>query len=255
MGDMTRVLDTEGEPAWMPEMERMVAIIPAYNEEMTAGGVVGRVRPFVDRVYVVDDASTDATAGQAEEAGAIVIRHEVNQGIASALNSGYRAASQDNASVVVQLDGDGQHDPSHLPVLVNALDEKTEIVIASRFLDGSETGYSFVRRWGIRFFSFLTSVFGGTRISDVTSGYRIYRVSALSKIPPSPGRHWAVEQTLIALRLGLRIKEVPVTIPPRLRGESQFKLGVAALYPLRMISAILRALRISRGLRGRYRVL
>ncbi len=246
MGGRTRVLDAEGEPARMPELERMVAVIPAYNEEMTAGGVVGQVRLFVDRVYVVDDASTDATASQAEEAGAIVIRHEVNQGIASALNSGYRAATEDNASLVVQLDADGQHDPSHLPVLVNALDEKTDIIIASRFLDGSETSYSLVRRWGIRFFSFLTSAFGGTRISDVTSGYRIYRVSALSRIPPCPGRHWAVEQTLTALRLGLRIKEVSVTIPPRLRGESQFQPQVAALYPLRMIAAILRALRVSR---------
>ncbi|MFQ5909222.1 MAG: glycosyltransferase family 2 protein [Thermoplasmata archaeon] len=231
-----------------------MAIIPAYNEESTTGAVVAKVKPFVDRVYVIDDASTDATASMAEEAGAIVIRHEVNQGIASALNSGYRAATEDNARVVVQLDADGQHDPGHLPTLVDALDEQTEIVIASRFLDGSETSYSFVRKWGIRFFSFLTSVFGGTRISDVTSGYRIYRVSALSRIPPSPGRHWAVEQTLIALRLGLRIKEVSVTIPPRLQGESQFRLGVAALYPIRMTSAILRALRISRGLRTRSRM-
>ncbi len=242
-----RVLDTEGEPPRMPEVERMVAIIPAYNEEMTAAWVVAQVRPFVDKVYVVDDASSDATADQAQEAGAVVIRHEVNQGIASALNSGYRAAIEDNASLVIQLDADGQHDPSHLPVLINALDEKTDIVIASRFLDGGDKSYSLVRRWGIKFFSFLTSAFGGTRISDVTSGYRIYRVSALSKIPPSPGRHWAVEQTLVALRLGLRIREVPVRIPPRLRGESQFRLGVASLYPLRMFSAIVRALRISRG--------
>ncbi len=251
MVDGTRALNTEGEPPRIPEVERMVAIIPAYNEEMTAARVVRQVRPFVNRVYVVDDASSDATAGQAEEAGAIVIRHEVNQGIASALNSGYRAATEANATLVVQLDADGQHDPSHIPVLLNALDEKTDIVIASRFLDGGETSYSLVRRWGIRFFSFLTSALGGTRVSDVTSGYRIYRLSALSKIPPSPGRHWAVEQTLIALRLGLRIREVSVKIPPRVRGDSQFRLGVAALYPLRMFSAILRALRISRGLRAR----
>ncbi len=249
MVDVTRALDTEEEPPRMPEVERIVAIIPVYNEEMTAARVVGQVRPFVSRVYVVDDASSDATARQAEEAGAIVIRHEVNLGIASALNSGYRAAAEVNASLVIQLDADGQHDPSHIPVLLNALDEKTDIVIASRFLDGGETSYSLVRRWGIGFFSFLTSAFGGTRVSDVTSGYRIYRVSALSKIPPSPGRHWAVEQTLIALRLGLRIREVPVRIPPRVRGESQFQPQVAALYPLRMIVAILRALRVSRGQR------
>ncbi len=223
--------------------EIIVAVIPAYNEESTIGAVVDGLRGLVDRVYVVDDGSMDETASRAAQAGAEVMAHGRNRGIGAALQTGYDAAIASDADLLVQLDADGQHNPDDLVVLLSALDPSTDIAIGSRFVGTNSDGYSLTRRLGIWFFSLICSALGGTRIFDVTSGFRIYRMPVLSRLPPLRGRHWAVEQTLMAMRLNLRIKEVGIEIPPRRSGESQFQPRVALVYPVRMLAAILRALR------------
>ena len=222
---------------------RLVAVIPAYNEELTIARVVRDLTPLVDQIFVIDDGSEDATARVARTAGAHVIRHRRNVGIGRALQTGYRAAAHDKADILVQLDADGQHNSRYLNVLLEALDDSTDVVIGSRFIEGDSRQYSRIRRWGIRFFSFLTSVFSGTKVLDVTSGYRIYWMRSLLKIPPIRSRHWAVEQTLAALRLNLNVKEVGIPIPPRTRGTSQFRPDVAMQYPFRVSLGIFRALR------------
>ncbi len=200
------------------------------------------ISSLVDTVYVIDDGSTDSTASRASEAGAEVIAHTENRGVGVALQTGYDIAVAHDAALLIQLDADGQHDPAFVSNLLDELDEETDIVIGSRFLDGAWNGYSLIRRSGVRFFSFLTSVLGGHRIFDVTSGYRIYRVSALSRLPPGKSRHWAVRQTLTAMRLGLNVKEVGIPIPPRRSGQSQFQPQIALLYPLRIFAGILGAI-------------
>ncbi len=224
----------------------MFALIPAHDEEFTIESIVNSVAPLVDWVFVVDDGSSDSTASKAAAAGAEVIVHNENLGIGFALQTGYNKAIALGAEFLVQLDADGQHNPEDSSVLLQALDHSTDIVIGSRFKgEKGADGYSLVRTLGIRFFSFITSVLGGSRLYDVTSGYRVYRVAALSRIPTLRTRHWAVEQTLMALRLDLVIKEVPIVIPPRRIGASQFKPQTAILYPIRMLQGIIRALRLT----------
>lgn len=210
-------------------------------------GVLRELTPRVDQVYVVDDGSEDETAKVAEIEGARVLRHDKNLGIGMALQTGYKAAADDNADVLVQIDADGQHNSSHLEGLIEELNESTDIVIGSRFLEGEPQGYSRVRRWGIRFFSYLASALSGKRIYDITSGYRIYRMKSLLRIPPIRSRHWAVEQTLTAIRLNMTVKEVSIPIPPRKKGSSQFRPDVALKYPLKVTLGILRALRTRSG--------
>ncbi len=220
-----------------------VAVIPAYEEEATIGQTVKSAAKHVDKVFVVDDASRDLTGRRADDAGANVLTHSLNRGISAALQTGFDAALAEYPDFVVQLDADGQHDPDLIPTLFEALDDGTDVVLGSRFRWNDFQGYSRIRRWGIRFFGLLVSILGGTRIYDVTSGFRLYRASALVRIPRIRGRHWAVEQTLMALRLHLTLREVGVPIPPRTQGASQFRPDVALLYLPRMILALLRAVR------------
>ena len=220
---------------------RTVAVIPAYNESETIGPVVDRTRESVDRVVVVDDCSTDRTAEIARDHGATVIEHAINTGVGGAVRTGYRYAIHNGYDFVVQIDADGQHDPAYVPMLLSAAAD-CDMVIASRYLNESFGDYSALRRLGIRFFTGLVNRLGGVEVTDVTSGFRVYRVSTLESIMHRSDRHWAVEQTLQAAEAGLRIEEVSAEMPTRDTGESQFTLDTLVLYPARMADVILRVM-------------
>lgn len=220
---------------------RTLGIIPAYNESATIGPVIDGVFPHVDDVVVVDDCSSDDTRSIASEHGATVIPHAINVGVGGALRTGYRYALEREYDVIVQIDGDGQHDPQYLPVLLDAI-EDNDIVVGSRYLNASIDDYSLVRRLGIRCFATTVNVFGNTDIADVTSGYRVYRAEKLAEIVHHSDKHWAVEQTLEAGNRGLQLEEVSVAMPTRTEGESQFDLATLLMYPVRMTDIILRIL-------------
>lgn len=220
---------------------KVVAVIPAYNEESTIASVVTKTAEYVDRVVVVDDGSTDATAAIARENGASVIEHTVNAGVGGAVRTGYRYAIRNEFEFVVQIDADGQHDPAQIPALLEHA-ETSDMVVASRYLNASHREYNWVRRAGIRFFTSVVKRLGRTEITDVTSGYRVYRVSALESILHRSDKHWAVEQTLQAARNGLKIEEVSIEMPVRSNGTSQFTLDTLVLYPVRMFDTVLRVI-------------
>jgi len=216
-------------------------VIPAYNEADTISSVIDGTRPHVDEVVVVDDGSTDGTAALARDRGATVLEHVFNTGVGGAVRTGYQYAIRNDAEFVVQVDADGQHDPDRIPDLL-AVAEDCDMVIGSRYLNGSFEDYPLVRRLGIQFFTTLVNVLGGVDITDVTSGFRVYRVDALAAILHTSDNHWAVEQTLEASKRGQRIEEVSVEMPTRETGESQFTLDTFALYPVRMADVVVRVL-------------
>lgn len=220
---------------------RTIAVIPAYNESGTIADVVSGARAHVDEVVVVDDGSDDGTADIAREHGATVIRHVINTGVDGAVRTDYRYAIRCDYELIVQIDGDGQHDPAYIPMLLEAA-EGHDMVIGSRYLNESYKQYSAVRQVGISFFTFLVNALGGLDITDVTSGFRVYRVSALADILHRSDEHWAVEQTLESARNGQRITECSVEMPTREEGESQFSLETLVLYPLRMLNVLVRVL-------------
>lgn len=222
---------------------QVVAVIPAFNESSTIGSVIDTTRKYVDHVLVVDDCSTDNTVKISREHGASVIEHLMNTGVGGAVRTGYRYAIRNDYDFVVQIDADGQHDPAYIPKLLEkATDRNADMVIGSRYLNESIDEYAFFRRAGIRAFTTLVNLFGGIEITDVTSGYRVYRVSTLREVIHRSDRHWAVEQTLEAARRNHRIEEVSVKMPTRETGESQFGIFTVALYPFRMTDVILRVL-------------
>jgi glycosyltransferase involved in cell wall biosynthesis len=218
-----------------------VAVVPAYNETNTIGSVVCETANFVDEVVVIDDGSSDDTAAVAKDHGATVIPHAINTGVGGAVRTGYLYAIRNNYTIVVQIDADGQHNPAYIPELLDGV-EDCDMVIGSRYLNESYKDYALIRNIGIQFFTAAVNFLGGVEITDVTSGFRVYRVSRLDDILHHSDKHWAVEQTLGAAKQGLDTMEVSVEMPTRDEGESQFTLDTFALYPIRMADVMLRVL-------------
>jgi glycosyltransferase involved in cell wall biosynthesis len=128
---------------------RVIALIPAYNEERCIGSVILRARAYVDDVIVVDDGSRDATARVAEAAGARLIRHGENRGKGQALTTDFRAARKLRPDVLVILDSDGQHSPDEIPLLVAAMREhEADMVVGSRYVVG-HAGWAVLTRWRV----------------------------------------------------------------------------------------------------------
>ena len=195
------------------QRQRVVAVIPAHNEERFIGSVVLRARTHADLVVVIDDGSTDATAEIAEAAGAILVRHERNQGKGAALNTGMRKARELEPDALVLLDADGQHLPDEAPVLLAPiLAGEADLVIGSRYLNGRENGVPDHRIWGHRVFNLLTRTASGVSASDSQSGFRAMSRRALRKISfSSAGFSVESEMQFLARELGLRVMEVPIT--------------------------------------------
>lgn len=231
---------SESEESGRPRLGLNVcAIIPAYNESKTIADVIRRTRLYVPKIFVIDDCSTDDTGEISRRCGAEVIRHAVNGGPGAALRSGLQAARDAGYDFVVQVDADGQHDPKYIPEMLER-GRDCDMVIASRFLNGSYRQYPFVRRLGVTFFSMAVRAATGQSITDVTSGFRLYRVDSVGRLTDLPDRHWAVAQTMEAAKKGLRIREISAEMPVRKEGKSQFSLVRYALYPFRMIPVMVK---------------
>src|SRR5438132_436974 len=143
----------------LAELKRL-AIVPALNEEVSVGRVIDEIRAFDPgfEIAVVDDGSTDRTAGVAADRGAHVIRLPFNLGIGGAMQTGYRYAFDQGYDLAVQVDGDGQHDPAQLPpILRPVLDGDADLVVGSRFAGPGAYRSTLARRIGIRIFAGVVS--------------------------------------------------------------------------------------------------
>ena len=189
---------------------KTMAIIPAKDAASTIGDVVRGVLsavPGLD-VIVVDDGSADATGERAREAGARVVRHDVNQGKGAALQSGFDAALAAGADAVVALDADGQHDPAFAPKLLAALDG-ADVVVGSRKAD--RTGMPWLRKATNDVTSWWVSRLAGQRIEDSQSGYRAIKAPVLRAIRPQSRRFEFESEFLVAAaRAGFRIGAAPI---------------------------------------------
>src|SRR4030042_2438817 len=114
---------------------KLIAIIPAYNEEKPIGEVVQGVKKYTENIIVIDDGSEDKTSEIAQKRGAKVYRHFINRGLGGALGTGIKTALISGADIIVTLDADGQHDTAEIPRIIKPIiDGKADVVIGSRFL-------------------------------------------------------------------------------------------------------------------------
>jgi len=190
-----------------------LACIPAYNEESYIEDLVKSAKNHVDSVIVCDDGSTDGTADMAKKAGAIVISHKTNQGYGAAIISLFDYARDNNAEIMITLDGDGQHNPNQIPLLLNIITQhNVDVVIGSRFLNQNieAPGY---RQRGIKIITSAANFGADLKVSDSQSGFRAYSKNAIDAIHPTEvGMSVSTEILLKISNKGLSLAEVPITI-------------------------------------------
>ena len=226
---------------------RDLVIIPAFNEATTLPTVLDALRSQVPGcdVVVVDDGSTDQTYAVARAAGVTVLRLPFNLGIGGALRAGFRYAVAEGYDRAVQLDADGQHDPSLIPTLLAALDG-ADFVVGSRF--GGEAAYDVghTRRSAMRVLELAIRVLSGRTFTDTSSGFRAFNRPVLEYFARSyPSEYMeSVEALLAATYEGFRIVEVPVEMHQRAGGQpSTHRFRLAYHYVRVMVTLLTRASR------------
>ena len=214
-------------------LERAVLIIPAYNEEEALHDVLVRVAEADSgcEVVVVDDGSQDDTGNIAARAGATVLCHPFNLGYGAALQTGYKYALERNATLVVQMDADGQHDPAQIQQLAAGIrNGDYDLVVGSRFLE--DTGYemSGLRSAGRLFFLGVARLLG-LRVSDPTSGFQAMNRSVLEVYAADvfPTDYPDVDVLLLASHHHLAVGERAVTMRPSVR-QSTLHGGLRSFY-------------------------
>lgn len=215
---------------------RIIALIPAYNEEKNVCAVVRKTLPYVDCVLVVDDGSFDKTSEVAAQCGATVIKNRENKGKADAMYRGFEYAVKNGFDVIVVLDADGQHDPDEIPIFIDKINEGFDIVVGARQFDPSVMPK--IRIFANAFSSWLTSLVCHSRISDSQSGYRAIKVDVVKKIRFNSKRYQIETEMLIkAAKCGFKITFVPIKTIYRKEAKSKVN---QIIDPLKFVFLVLK---------------
>jgi glycosyltransferase involved in cell wall biosynthesis len=217
---------------------RPLVVLPTYQEAATISAVVRRVRSALPAasVLVVDDASPDGTAdlvdGLAAELGQVaVLRRPAKAGLGSAYREGFAWGLARGFDAFVEMDADLSHDPDALPMLIDRLEEGADLVIGSRYVaGGSIPSWSWRRLALSRAGNRYAAVMLNLPVHDATSGYRVYRGSALSALDLSTiradGYGFQIEMAYRIDRAGGKVVEVPISFVDRTMGVSKMSSRV-----------------------------
>lgn len=217
---------------------RGLVIIPAYNEADAIIHTVDNIKtnaPDFDYI-VINDCSTDDTQKVLEENNIRHINLPVNTGIGGAVQTGYIYADRNHYDCAIQMDGDGQHDASFLNGMMKKLEaNKADMIIGSRFINNEGFQSSGLRRVGIRYFSRLIRRLTGVLITDPTSGMRLVNREIIHLFSKSyPKDYPEPESTVILLKKGYRVCEIPVRMLARASGKSSISLKKSIYYMIKV---------------------
>lgn len=218
----------------MQEKPLISIVIPVFNEELTVGAVIERVRVSVEKtgfpyeILVIDDCSTDNSLEILKGKKVRVYHLPRHMGKGYALRLGFREAK---GQIIVTLDSDGSHKPEELQKLLKPIiNNEADFVIGSRFLYAENIFSNKLNRIGVQLFDFFIRLLTGKVTTDSQSGYRAFKSAVLRNITlKSNGYEIESEMLVKALKKGFRTKEVSIRFEQRTYGKSKldpFKDGV-----------------------------
>ena len=219
---------------------RVLVIIPAYNERESILSTVDGIRSLGYDYVVVNDGSTDDTLTICRKNGINVLDLPQNLGIGGAVQAGHKYAQRFGYDIDIQVDGDGQHDPSFIPQLISLIEQGADLAVGSRFLEKTDGFQStLMRRVGITWLSMLRRVFTGERLTDPTSGFRACNKRAIDLFCKSyPNDYPEPESIAHAIRVGLSVRECPVSMRERQGGVSSIGPLSSIYYMIKVSLAI-----------------
>ena len=218
---------------------RVVMVVPTYDEADNLAWIMRRLREAQPDVHVlvVDDNSPDGTGKIADELAAsddsVQVLHRTEKGgLGAAYKHGFSVALGQGYDVIGEMDADGSHQPEQLHLLLDALRD-ADLVIGSRWIPGgSVVNWPFRRELLSRGGNLYVRLLLGVSVRDATAGYRLFRRSALEAIDlasvESTGYVFQTDMVTRCLRIGLRVREVPIEFIERVRGDSKMSGQVAA---------------------------
>ncbi|MBK5212011.1 MAG: glycosyltransferase family 2 protein [Coriobacteriia bacterium] len=218
---------------------KTLVIIPAYNEHRSILNVIERVEAIEPKVdyLVVNDCSRDDTRAILHDNRASFLDLPINLGIGGAVQSGYLYAREHDYDIAIQIDGDGQHDPAYIPVLINELTSTgVDCVVGSRFITNEGFQSSFMRRIGIRFLSSLVKLTCGLKVHDATSGFRAVNKTGIDLFAKYYAQDFPEPESLVTLVCsGCKVTEVPVIMNERNFGSSSIN-NLKSIYYMTKVS-------------------
>lgn len=212
---------------------RVLTVIPTYNEKDNLPIVVERLRAAVPDcdILVVDDNSPDGTGELADSMAAAdshinVLHRKVKDGLGGAYLAGFDWGLDAGYDVLVEMDADCSHQPEQLPLLLEAVERGADLAIGSRYVPGGKTkNWPAHRQILSRGANLYTRLILGTKVKDITAGYRAYRREALQRLNlegiDSKGYVFQVDFAWRSEQAGLKIVEVPITFVEREIGASK----------------------------------
>lgn len=220
---------------------RVLVIVPAYNEQDCIVETVRRIKETGYDYVVVNDGSRDNTLKLCRENGINVLDLPQNLGIGGAVQAGHKYAQHYGYDIDVQVDGDGQHDPSYIPQLVKMIEDGADLAIGSRFVEETDGFQStWLRRVGITWLSGLLKLLTGKIVTDPTSGFRASGRRAIELFCENyPMDYPEPESIALALENGLSLSETPVNMLERQGGSSSIGGFSSVYYMIKVTLAII----------------
>jgi glycosyltransferase involved in cell wall biosynthesis len=220
-------MDPKNRTGSNPLSTKKCIIIPAFNEEKQIASVIEGIRKYSDAdIVLIDDGSEDLTSTIARKSGVFVMRHPFNMGYGVALQTGYKYASGNDYDYLLQIDGDGQHDPRYIPELFDTVENRQcDVVIGTRFLGDNPFQPGFLKLTAIKLFRQVVWMITGERITDPTSGYQCMNRQVFRYFTGDgfPTDYPDANIIIVLHRMGFKIAELPVTMAPNPEGRSMHR--------------------------------
>ncbi len=215
----------------------VVVTLTAYNEARNIAGIIPTIRRMGYTCILVDDGSSDGTHELGERLGARVLKHGLNLGQGWAVLTSFKAALGEECDMIIEMDADGQHDPTEIPAFVEKMVETgADIVVGSRVLGANHPNAPFLRRVVLPYFTEMINRLTGYEMTDSMCGFRAFRKTSLTKIAPVldsmlEPQYLAAEMFMRFAKAGLQVEEVPIHLNDRSSGQSykgmvRYGLGV-----------------------------